>query len=68
MVEEEDEFTLLKIDSPSSHVALSGDLTISVAKSNETLEKTKYKYEFKDKENRDAKLLQNISNQFFLLR
>lgn len=68
MIEEEDEFTLLKIDSPSSHVALSGDLTISVAKSNETSEKTKYKYEFKDEGNRDAKLLKNISNQFFLLR
>ncbi|KAK9304257.1 hypothetical protein QLX08_004258 [Tetragonisca angustula] len=68
MIEEEDEFTLLKIDSPSSHVALSGDLTISVAKSNETSGKTKYKYEFKDEGNRDAKLLKNISNQSFLLR
>ncbi|XP_033360315.1 uncharacterized protein LOC117239110 isoform X2 [Bombus vosnesenskii] len=68
MIKEEDEFVALKIDSPSSHVALSGDLTISVTKSAETLEKTKYKYGFKEEENADSKSLENISNQFFLLR
>ncbi|XP_071877324.1 thrombospondin-1 like protein golden goal isoform X1 [Bombus fervidus] len=69
MIKEEDEFVALKIDSPSSHVALSGDLTISVRKSTETLEKTKYKYGLKEEEeNADSKSLEMISNRFFLLR
>ncbi|OAD56642.1 SCO-spondin [Eufriesea mexicana] len=67
MMEDAEEFFALKINSPSSHVALSGDLTISVEKSNETLEKAKYKYEFKE-ENGDLKFFKNISNQIFLLR
>ncbi|XP_076749632.1 thrombospondin-1 like protein golden goal isoform X1 [Xylocopa sonorina] len=68
MMENEKEFTTLIIDSPSSHVALSGDLTISIAKSNQTLKRTKYKYEFKEEDNEDTKLFKNISNKFFLLR
>lgn len=66
-MEDEEEFVALKINSPSSHVALSGDLTISVEKSNETSEKAKYKYEFKE-ENGDFKFFTNISNKICLLR
>ncbi|CAK9822132.1 SSPOP [Anthophora retusa] len=68
IMEDEEEFTALKIDSPSSHIALSGDLTISLVKSNRTFEKAKYKYAFKDKNEDSAKLLKNISNEYFLLR
>ncbi|XP_026675492.1 uncharacterized protein LOC108632393 isoform X2 [Ceratina calcarata] len=63
MTEDEKEFAALRIDSPSSHVALSGDLTISIGKSNQTLEKTKYKHEFKEHQ-----FYKNVSNEFFLLR
>lgn len=68
MAEDEEDFSALKINSPSSHIALSGDLTITVAKSNKTLKNSKYKYEFKEKENENFKSFKNISNQFMLLR
>lgn len=69
MTKDEEDFSALKIDSPSSHIALSGDLTITVAKLNKTLENSKYKYEFKEKENENFKSsFKNISNQFMLLR
>lgn len=68
-MEETEEFTSLKIYSPSSHVALSGDLVISVINSNETLDETKYKYEFKKENNQDIKQLDdNVSNELSLLR
>ncbi|XP_076390304.1 thrombospondin-1 like protein golden goal isoform X2 [Megachile rotundata] len=68
IMEEKEEFASLKIDSPSSHVALSGDLVISVVKSNQTLDETKYKYEFKKENNQNIKQLDNVSNEFSLLR
>lgn len=68
MMEDEEEFALLKINSPSSHIALSGDLEISIAKMNQTLDKIKYKYEFKEEDIHDAKSIGNISNDLFLLR
>ncbi|XP_034191909.2 thrombospondin-1 like protein golden goal isoform X1 [Osmia lignaria lignaria] len=69
IMEETEELTSLKIHSPSSHVALSGDLVISVINSNETLDETKYKYEFKKENNQDIKQLDdNVSNELSLLR
>lgn len=68
MVKEREEFGALIIDSPSSHVALSGDLTVFIAKSDEALENAEYRNELNGENNDDAQQVEHFFDESPLLR
>ncbi|XP_076667643.1 thrombospondin-1 like protein golden goal [Andrena cerasifolii] len=68
MVKEREEFGALVIDSPTSHVALSGDLTVFIAKSDEALENAEYRNELNEESNDNAQQVEHFSDESPLLR
>ncbi|KZC09359.1 PREDICTED: uncharacterized protein LOC107187597 [Dufourea novaeangliae] len=67
-VDEGEEFGALKIHSPSSHVALSGDFTVFIVKSDQVLKGTSYTNELKRVDGENSGQLENLSNKAPLLR
>ncbi|XP_076221898.1 thrombospondin-1 like protein golden goal isoform X2 [Nomia melanderi] len=67
-MEEPEEFAGLKIHSPSSHVALSGDLTVFIAKTEQLSEDVSYSNELNRVDGEDSELLDNFPNESPLLR
>lgn len=67
IMEEGEEFGTLNIDSPSSHVALSGDLTVIIVKSDPILKGVKHTNELKEN-SANVEHLENFSNELPLLR
>ncbi|XP_043261355.1 uncharacterized protein LOC122402545 [Colletes gigas] len=62
ITEDDEEFGALNIDTPSSHVALSGDLTVLVVNSDPILKETKQTNEL------EKEKIENFSNELPLLR
>ncbi|XP_076233758.1 thrombospondin-1 like protein golden goal isoform X2 [Calliopsis andreniformis] len=67
MIKMREDYGALIIDSPSSHVALSGDLTVFIARSDQVLTNENYANDLKE-ENGDAEQLEGSSNESSLLR
>lgn len=68
MTKEEEDFSALIIDSPSSHVALSGDLTVFITKSDQALGNENYARESDEENDDDVKQLEGFPNESPLLR
>ncbi|XP_054009460.1 uncharacterized protein LOC128892872 [Hylaeus anthracinus] len=68
IMKEEDELGVLNIDSPSSHVALSGDLTVLLVKSDSTLKEANRTDKLLKENGNDPERIENVSNELPLLR
>lgn len=67
-MDEAEELAGLKIHSPSSHVALSGDFTVFIAKTEQLSEDASHNNELNRVGGEDGELLDNFPNESPLLR